>query len=85
MSIQTARRFGVVLVLAALMSGCSLLGSDAGPGSPPPGRDAGACQWNRSQCLYEGAYEPGERDYAEQEAKALNRAALEKLRRNANR
>jgi hypothetical protein len=71
-------RCGVALLFAALVSGCF------GGGGPPPARQSdrgGDCQWNRSQCLYEGAYEPGERDYAEQEAKDLNRAALEKLRR----
>jgi hypothetical protein len=31
--------------------------------------------------MYEGAYEPGERDYAEQEAKRLNQAASRRLRR----
>lgn len=33
--------------------------------------------------MYNGAYEPGERDYAEQEAKLLNQASLDALRRDA--
>jgi hypothetical protein len=33
--------------------------------------------------MYEGQYEPGERDYAEQEAKRLNQAASDKLRRSS--
>ncbi len=31
--------------------------------------------------MYEGRYESGERDYAEEEARRLNRAALQRLRR----
>lgn len=45
----------------------------------------GECQWNRSSCMYEGAYEPGEGSYAEEEARRLNRAASERLRRNSGR
>ncbi|WP_419761609.1 hypothetical protein [Achromobacter pulmonis] len=36
---------------------------------------------SRSSCIYEGKYEAGERDYAEDEAKRLNRAEMERLRR----
>ncbi|MFA1682466.1 MULTISPECIES: hypothetical protein [Achromobacter] len=38
---------------------------------------------SRSSCLYDGKYEAGERDYAEDEAKRLNRAELDRLRRAA--
>ncbi|MHA3903104.1 hypothetical protein ACTPOE_05915 [Castellaniella sp. WN] len=70
-------RCSVALCFSALVSGCF------GGGGPVRQTDRGGeCQWNRSRCLYEGSYEPGERDYAEQEAKDLNRAALEKLRRS---
>jgi len=31
------------------------------------------CRWNRSACMYEGAYEPDEEAYAEEEAQRLNR------------
>ncbi|MBV2182754.1 MAG: hypothetical protein KUL86_16180 [Castellaniella sp.] len=75
-------RCSVALCFATLVSGCF------GGGGPAPARQTdrgGDCQWNRSGCLYEGAYEPGERDYAEQEAKDLNRAALEKLKRGSGR
>lgn len=72
-----------------LISGCSLIGleaSDSGQKTPDPGVEASdrgdACKRNRSSCLHEGAYEPMERDYAEQEAKRLNRIALERLRRS---
>ncbi|MGB6105874.1 MAG: hypothetical protein WBF88_18675 [Pusillimonas sp.] len=76
MSVKTLSRCAAALLHVALVSGCSLIG----PGDAAPGNE---CKWNRSSCLYEGAYEPGERDYAEQEAKRLNRAASEKMRRSA--
>ncbi|CAB3717731.1 hypothetical protein LMG3458_03681 [Achromobacter deleyi] len=34
-----------------------------------------------TNCLYDGKYEPNERSYAEDEAKRLNRAELDRLRR----
>lgn len=63
--------------MAALVSGCSLLGaggSDAGPARH------NECRWNPSSCMYEGSYEAGERDYAEEEARRLNQEQMEKLR-----
>ncbi len=75
MFIQMLSRCGVALFLVALVSGCSSVGLG--------GSDRGdECKWNRSSCIYEGAYEPGERDYAEQEAKRLNRAQSQRLRRS---
>lgn len=74
------------LCMAVLLSGCSILSSDK---STDPGPSASAreseCRHNRSKCMYEGSYEPGERNYAEQEAKRLNKAALERFRRSAGR
>lgn len=32
------------------------------------------CTWNRDSCMYEGQYEPGEEEYAEKEARRLNKA-----------
>ncbi|MFV0284511.1 MAG: hypothetical protein ACK5JE_12075 [Castellaniella sp.] len=74
---RTVIRGSIVLGLAVLVSGCFW------GGHPSRGQTSRVdeCRWDRSKCLYEGSYEPGERDYAEQEAKELNRAALEKLRR----
>jgi hypothetical protein len=66
MSIQNLGRCGVALFLVALSSGCSL---------------GGECGWNRSSCMYEGSYEPGEEDYAEDEAKRLNKDSSDRLRR----
>lgn len=75
MFIQTIGRYGAALFFIALVSGCSSVGvRDSGRNSE--------CTWSRSSCMYEGAYEPGERDYAEQEAKRLNQAASERLRRS---
>jgi hypothetical protein len=89
MSIHTLSRCGITLFLVALVSGCSLFGGDGssdgigssnGSSSAPSG--GGDCGWNRRGCIYEGAYEPGERGYAELEAKRLNQAQLERLRRS---
>lgn len=77
MSIQTLSRCGVALFLVTLVSGCSLMGGGAGSGRTDE------CKWNRSACMYNGAYEPGEKDYAEQEAKRLNQAQSERLRRSS--
>ncbi|MFD4839885.1 hypothetical protein ACFWP0_20445 [Achromobacter sp. NPDC058515] len=76
MSIQTLSRCGVALFLVALGSGCSWVGlGDSGR--------SGECKWYRSSCLYEGAYESGEEDYAEEEAKRLNKASSDRLRRSS--
>lgn len=83
MSIQIFSRCGVALFVAAIMSGCS----STNPGASYEGGDARVvttsleCRWNRSSCIYEGRYEPGERDYAEDEARRLNQASIERLRR----
>lgn len=70
MSIQTLGRWGAVLFLVALDAGCS--------------SSSGECAWYRSSCIYEGHYEPGEADYAEQEAARLNKAQAGKVRRGAD-
>jgi len=78
MFMESLGRYGVALVLFALASGCSSIGF----GSSDRG---GECRWNRSKCMYEGPYEPGEKDYAEQEAARLNQAEAAKLRRSSGR
>jgi len=84
MSIQTLSRWGVAIFAAALMAGCSSSGSktsDQGAKSySSTARADGECA-KRSKCIYKGAYESGERNYAEAEAKRLNMAELERLRR----
>ena len=69
MSIQTLGRYGIVLFLAALSSGCSSI--------------IGECGLARSSCMYEGKYEQGEEDYAEAEAKRLNKQSTDRLRRSS--
>lgn len=68
MSIHTLSRCGVVLCLVALTAGCSTLSSRT------TSRLFNSCTWDREECLYEGSYEPGEEEYAEEEAGRLNKA-----------
>ena len=63
MTIQILSRCGAAAALMVLASACSFPGG------------GGECRWNRSSCMYEGSYEPGEREYAEEEARRLNREA----------
>ncbi|MFY3306862.1 hypothetical protein [Achromobacter ruhlandii] len=87
--IQLLSRGGPLLLLAALMSGCSSSSSPVNPWSSPAAPGSGPdssrvsleCRVSRNSCLYNGKYEVGERDYAEEEAKRLNRAEMERLRR----
>lgn len=87
--IQLLSRGGPLLLLAALMSGCSSSSSSVNPWSSPAAPGSGPdssrvsleCRVSRNSCLYNGKYEVGERDYAEEEAKRLNRAEMERLRR----
>lgn len=70
-----------VLILT-LMAGCSS-NSPAYTGGRAYGAGtaaSGACQWNPGSCMHEGQYEPGERDYAEYQARMLNEAELRRLR-----
>ena len=67
MTIQMFIRFGVGLFLVALVSGCASGGNVQ-------------CKLSPSSCMHEGSYEPGEEEYAEEEAKDLNREASRKLR-----
>ncbi|WP_333903150.1 hypothetical protein [Achromobacter insolitus] len=85
MSIQTLSRWGVAIFAVALMAGCSSSGSKtpdkgAAKSYSSTARAGGECA-SRSKCIYKGAYESGERNYAEAEAKRLNMAELERLRR----
>lgn len=92
MSIQRLSLFGAALFLVAQLSGCSFLGfGDSDRVSSNYGYIASgsgnisACQVNPSSCIHKGRYEPGERQFAEQAAKSLNHAALERLQRSARR
>lgn len=74
MSMQILKRCGAVLLAGLLVAGCS------GP-DPMLARNDN-CGWNRSSCQYEGAYETGEREFAEQEARRLNQAQSLRMRRS---
>lgn len=85
MSIRTVGRWGVVALLGATVSGCGLLGSGhSGDGEQEDARVATTsleCRLHRAGCIYEGRYETGERGYAEEEARRLNQASINRLRR----
>lgn len=90
MYIQTVTRCGAALFLLLLIGGCSSSGGKAagqGSTSTLSWDDNGVlnrddqCRRSRKACIFEGAYEPGERNYAVAEAKRLNQASLARLRR----
>lgn len=66
MSIQALGRCGVVLCLVVVTAGCM--------SSRTTSRLFNKCTWDRDSCLYEGSYEPDEEQYAEEEARRLNKA-----------
>lgn len=63
MTVQTMVRCALALLVVGVASGCSSSGRSF------------ECRWNPSSCMYEGAYEPDEERYAEEEARRLNRAS----------
>jgi hypothetical protein len=81
MSVRMLGRFGVVLFFIALVSACSTFGSHHSERTTS--LRSSQCRQSPGSCMYNGAYEHGERDYAEQEAKLLNQASLDALRRNS--
>lgn len=87
--IPILRRYGAISCLAVLMAGCSSTDSGGGGGGVAAATSrllfGTECGWNRDSCLYEGRYEPGERHYAEVEARRLNQASLERLRQQTAR
>ncbi len=85
MSILTISRCGAALFFVALVAGCSsskpTTQEKASMSSATPARASNECKANRKQCLHEGSYDVGERAYAEDEAKRLNLAESQRLRR----
>nr|WP_322997129.1 hypothetical protein [Castellaniella sp.] len=73
MRVNSFARRGSLLCIVAVLSGCSWGGDTSA--------SAGPCRVNPASCMFDGAYEPGERDYAELEARRLNQAQAERLRR----
>ncbi|HTK03018.1 MAG TPA: hypothetical protein VL522_25575 [Bordetella sp.] len=94
MSIRVLTRRVLMLLLVAFICGCSSTktspdasgskSTSAQTGSAKTGSapTADNCASNRKKCLYKGSYDPGEREYAEEEAKRLNLAEYERLRRS---
>lgn len=76
-------RLALVLGLLMSVSGCMFLGSGSSPSTGHGAASYGAmeCRYSPDRCAYDGPYEPGERAYAEAEARRLNQAELERLRR----
>lgn len=77
MSLVRLSRFGIALFLSLLIAGCG------GPSAIERQANNVDCRWNVESCMYDGSYEPGEREYAEQQAKDLNREAARKIRRRS--
>lgn len=77
MTHQRMIRCGIALSASLLVAGCF----GGGPGqSDMAGVGEITCRWMPSSCIHEGSYEPGERAYAEDEARRLNQAQLDRLR-----
>ncbi|NYT65015.1 hypothetical protein H0A58_03425 [Alcaligenaceae bacterium] len=76
MSLQRLGRYGFSLFFVALVSGC--VSSDINRSGTVEN-----CRWNPSSCMHEGSYQPGEQEYAEQEAQDLNRAESIRLHRRS--
>ncbi|HAP27825.1 MAG TPA: hypothetical protein DCR74_19875 [Achromobacter sp.] len=78
-------RCGAALFFVALVAGCSSSkptpAEKASMMETTPARASDECKANRKKCLHEGSYDVGERDYAEDEAKRLNLAESQRLRR----
>lgn len=69
----------MLIALAAALSGCSGTRHSSPSSSGAPFSVDPSCR-RGSSCMYNGHYDPGERDYAEQEAQRLNQAEYERLR-----
>lgn len=70
MPVRTLIRVASSMLFIAVVSGCS-------SGSLQ-------CRVSPSSCMHEGSYEAGEDEYAEEEAKDLNREAARKVRRGSS-
>ena len=73
-------RSGAMIALVALISGCSMFGSDdPAPAQQSDNVRSAECRINPNSCRWEGSYEDGEREYAEAEARRLNQQQIDKL------
>lgn len=82
MSIRSFIRTAVLVLPGFVVAGCSsTVASLFGDNDQAAYTRSGECAVNRSRCIYEGSYDAGERDYAEEQARRLNQAQLERLKR----
>lgn len=82
MFVNAFGRFGVGLFLATLVSGCSSVDKRDSDDVGVLDR-SNPCLLAPGSCIYEGRYEAGETDYAEQEARRLNEAESLRIRRRS--
>lgn len=79
---------GLFLVVTLVLSACARPGDYRTKRptiyhkSPTQSAQRAICIINPQDCMYDGPYEPDEHIYAEEEARRLNRASLERLRRS---
>ncbi|ALM86092.1 hypothetical protein [Bordetella sp. N] len=71
---NTLSRAALAFVFVGIISGCS-----SGP-KEPSRHSSIQCAISKSSCMYDGPYDDGESDYAEEEAAKLNRQQQGKLR-----
>ncbi|MBJ7263891.1 MAG: hypothetical protein JHC61_09245 [Burkholderiaceae bacterium] len=73
-------RLATAIAIGIVVSGCSW-----GGGGDDAVKRSSECKWSRSACMYEGSYELDEEQFAEKEARRLNKAASARLRRSSGR
>ena len=78
MMVRRLTQSAAVLGLAALLAACS----SPKPGAGPVSKLFNECTWDRESCMYEGRYEAGEGEYAERQARDLNRQSAARLRQS---
>ena len=76
MSMRALTRYGFVLFLLASAAGCGTSKDAAKSDASTP--IANECS-PRSSCIFKGSYESGERKFAEEEARRLNKAQTLRL------
>ena len=79
MPMRALTRYGFVLFLLTSVVGCGTSKEAAKSDAPAP--IANECSTPKS-CIFIGSYESGERKFAEEEAKRLNKAQTLRLTKN---